>query len=421
MDGSGPREGGGAMKPVILKVGVALVLSATGLILARFVSRKEENEVTSSARNQESTSSSSRRNDGEQEEETEIRGDHQQQQEILGLRSRLEELQRKEYEMELRFERYCNMKEQEVMLMEHKSMLSLEKTQLDFLRRELSGMEEEHKRGQDLVIVFLKLVGEIQELRSENWFLEGQAKKLRRRGKHLYRVLKEKSMRSTSVEKELLKCLDELEMKNSVVKELEGEVKDLKARVDVLQKEKEEVSLKSSEVSYDFEILILYFYVDWILFGFVKMVNVEDYKKVLEEYEDLKKDHANGVSEVINLRWSNACLRRKVMRNETNYEEVTFSPNRNLQEYLEMEEQADALALTVVADHEHHEETNHNDDHHHETSRRKRLMKKLKRWVEGNEKGRSTKLEERCFGRHSLTVEPEDEQMFHSRRSCSSV
>ncbi|CAF1814276.1 hypothetical protein Bca4012_029299 [Brassica carinata] len=398
MDGSGPREGGGAMKPVILKVGVALVLSATGLFLARFVSRKEENEVTSSARNQESTSSSSRRNDGEQEEETEIRRDHQQQQEILGLRSRLEEVQRKEYEMELRFERYCNMKEQEVMLMEHKSILSLEKTQLDFLRRELSGMEEEYKRGQDLVIVFLKLVGEIQELRSENWFLEGQAKKLRRRGKQLYRVLKEKSMRSTSVEKELLKCLDELEMKNAVVKELEGEVKDLKARVDVLQEEKEEVSLKSSE-----------------------MVNVEDYKKVLEEYEDLKKDHANGVSEVINLRWSNACLRHKVMRNETNYEEVTFSPNRNLQEYLEMEEQADALALTVVADHEHHEETNHNDDHHHETSRRKRLMKKLKRWVEGNEKGRSTKLEERCFGRHSLTVEPEDEQMFHSRRSCSSV
>ncbi|KAF3558191.1 hypothetical protein F2Q69_00011121 [Brassica cretica] len=46
MDGSGPREGGGgAMKPVILKVGVALVLSATGLILARFVSRKEDNEL----------------------------------------------------------------------------------------------------------------------------------------------------------------------------------------------------------------------------------------------------------------------------------------------------------------------------------------------------------------------------------------
>ncbi|KAH0882819.1 LOW QUALITY PROTEIN: hypothetical protein HID58_058915 [Brassica napus] len=74
----------------------------------------------------------------------------------------------------------------------------------------------------------------------------------------------------------------------------------------------------------------------------------------------------------------------------------------------------------VVADHEHHEETNHNDDdHHHETSRKKRLMKKLKRWVKGNEK--STKLEERCFGRHSLTVEPEEEQMFHPRRSCSSV
>ncbi|WZY92228.1 hypothetical protein YC2023_064557 [Brassica napus] len=401
MDGSGPREGGGGvMKPVILKVGVALVLSATGLILARFVSRKEDNEMTSSASNPESTSSS-RRNDGEEEEEhTESIGDHQQQ-EILGLRSRLEELQRKEYEMELRFECYCNMKEQEVMLMKHKTMLSLEKAQLDFYRRELSAMEEEHKRGQDLVIVFLKLVGEIQELRSENWFLEKQAKKLRRGGKHLYRLVNEKNRRSIAVEKELLKCVDELEMKNSIVMELEGEVKDLKARVDVLQEEKKQVSIKSSE-----------------------MVSEEDYKRVLEECEDLKKDVANGVKEVINLRWSNACLRHKIMTNGTNYEEETFSPNRNLQEYLEMEEQAEALALTVVADHEHHEENNHHDDHHEhhtETSRRKRLMKKLKRWVEGNEKGRSTKLEERCFGRHSLKVEPEDEQMFHSRRSCSSV
>ncbi|KAJ0258938.1 CHUP1-like protein [Hirschfeldia incana] len=417
MDGSGPREGGGAMKPVILRVGVALVVSATGLILARFVSRKENNEVTSSPSNQESTSSSTRRNDGEQEEEeeTEIPGDHQQA-EILGLKSRIEELQRKEYEMELRFERYCNLKEQEVVLMEHKTMLSLEKTQLDFLRRELSAMEEEHKRSQDLVIVFLKLVGEIQELRTENWFLEEQAKKLRRRGKQLYRVVNEKSRKSIAVEKELLKCIDEFEMKNSVVKELEGEVKDLRARSDVLQEENKEGFIKSSEV-----------------------VSVEDYRKVLEEYEDLKKDYANGVKEVINLRWSNACLRHKVMTNETSYEEVTFSPNRNLQDYLEMEEQADALALTVVADQEHHadqedhhEENNHhdddhehheenNDDHHPETSRRKRLMKKLKRWVEGNEKGSSTKLEERCFGRHSLTVETEDEQMFHSRRSCSSV
>ena len=241
------------MKPVILKVGVALVLSATGLILARFVSRKEDNEVTSSASNPESTSSSSRRNDGEEEEEhTESLGDHQQQ-EILGLRSRLEELQRKEYEMELRFERYSNMKDQEVLLMEHKTMLSLEKAQLDFYRRELSAMEEEHKRGQDLVIVFLKLVGEIQELRSENWFLEKQAKKLRRGGKQLYRLVNEKNRRSIAVEKELLKCVDELEMKNSIVKELEGEVKDLKARVDVLQEEKKEVSLKSLEVSIDFE------------------------------------------------------------------------------------------------------------------------------------------------------------------------
>uniref|UniRef100_A0A1J3EEE6 Protein CHUP1, chloroplastic n=1 Tax=Noccaea caerulescens TaxID=107243 RepID=A0A1J3EEE6_NOCCA len=402
MDGSGPREGGGAMKPVILKVGVALFLSATGLILAMFVSRKEDNEVTSSTSNRESSSPPSRRNDGEVQE-TENQ-DHQKE-EILRLKSAFEELQRKEYEMELRFERYCNLKDQEVMLMDQKSMVSLEKSQLDFFRREVSAMEEEHKRGQDLVIVYLKLVGEIQGLRSENGLLEGKAKKLRKRTKQLYRVVNYKNMRITGVEKEFLRCSDELETKNNIVKELEGQVKDLKANVDVLQEEKEEVSRKLSSNSTS------------------EMVSVEEYRRVLEEYEDLKKDYTNGVKEMINLRWRNACLRHEVMRNGTNYEEITFSPNQNLQE-LVFEDQVDALALTVVD--EHHEENhqnqqNHDDDHHHESSRRKRLMKKLKRWVEGNEKRKSTKPEERCFGRHSLTVEPEEEGMFHSRRSCSSV
>ncbi|CAA7042082.1 unnamed protein product [Microthlaspi erraticum] len=403
MNGSGPREEGGSMKPMILRVGVALFLSATGLILARFVYRKEDNEVTSSTSNRESSSSPSRRNDGEEEEETES-VDHKKE-EILRLKSRFEELQRKEYEMELRFERYCNLKDQEVMLMDHKSMLSLEKSQLDFFRREVSAMQEEQKRGQDLLIVYLKLVGEIQGLRSENGLLEGKAKKLRRRTKQLYRLVNDKNRRVNSVEKEFLRCFDELETKNNIVKELEGEVNVLKANVDVLQEEKEDVSWKLSSNSTS------------------EMVSVEDYRRVLEEYEDLKKDFANGVKEMINLKWRNACLRHEVMRKGTNYEEVTFSPNRNLQE-LVFEDQVDDLALTVVDEH-HHEENqlhqNHDDHHHHETSRRKRLMKKLKRWVEGNEKGNLTKPEERCFGWHSLTVEPEEERMFHSRRSCSSV
>ncbi|CAE6033267.1 unnamed protein product [Arabidopsis arenosa] len=370
MDGSGPRDGG-AMKPVILRVCVAIVLSATGLILARFVSRNEDNEITSSTRNPESSSSPSRRNDEEEERES---MDHQKQ-EILGLKSRFEELQRKEYEMELHFERFCNLKDQEVMLMEHKNMLSLEKSQLDFFRKEVLAMEEEHKRGQDLVIVYLKLVGEIQDLSSENRLLEGKAKKLRRRSKQF----------------------DELETKNYIVKELEGEVEDMKAYVDVLQEEKEELFMKFSNSTSE-------------------MVSVEDYRRVVEEYEELKKDYANGVKEVINLRWSNACLRHEVMRNRANFGEIEFSPNGNLQEMgLENDQADDALALMRVGDEQHKE------CHHHESSRRKRLIKKLKKWVEGNEKGKS-KAEERCFGRHSLTAEAEEERiLFHSKRSCSSV
>ncbi|RID69765.1 hypothetical protein BRARA_C01841 [Brassica rapa] len=336
MDSSCPREGG-AMKPVILRVGVALVPSATGLIFARLVSWKEDNEVTSSASNPESSPSPSRRNGGqEEEEEKESLVDHQKR-EILSLNLRLEELQKKEDEMELRFARYCFLKDKEVRLVERKSMLVLERSHLDFFHREVSAMEEELKRGQDLVIVYRKLVGEIQELRSKTRLLEGEAKKLRIRVKQLHRVVNQKSRKSV---KKLLKCIHELGKKNNFVKELEGQVKGLKANLDLLQEEKE-VYMKSSE-----------------------MVSVEEHRRVLEENEDLN-------TEVSYLRWINSCLRKELMRNGTKYD--------------------GALALTVVA------------DGHHEWG--KKLMKNLKR----------------CVGGHSGTVEPDEEGMFHSRRSCSSV
>ncbi|KAF8101626.1 hypothetical protein N665_0203s0038 [Sinapis alba] len=308
MDSSGPREGGGAMKPVILRVGIALVLSATGLIFARFVYRTEDREETSSASNPESSSSPSRNNDGEQEEKESLL-DHQKP-EIIRMNSILEKLQKKEHEMELLLERCCFLKDKEVRLVEQESMLVNEKSQLDFCCGEVSAMEEELKRGQDLEIVYLKLVGEIQESRSENWFLEGETKMLRIR-----------------------------------VKELEGEVKDLKTNLDLLQKEKE-VYMKSSENS--------------------EMVSVEDHRRVLEEYEDLKR-------KVNYLRCTNCntCLKKELMRNGTKYE--------------------GDLALTVVA------------DKHHGWG--KRFMKKLKG----------------CIGGHSEKVEPGEEEMFHSRRSCSSV
>ncbi|KAG2296444.1 hypothetical protein Bca52824_043113 [Brassica carinata] len=290
MDGSGPREGGGVMKPVYLRVCIAVVLSATGLIMARFESWKEDNEVNSCASNQESSSSPSRNNDGEEEEneEKESLVDHQKR-EIIILNSRLEELQKKKHETELRFEHYCFLKDKEAMLMEQKSMLVLERSQLDFFRREVSAMEEELKRGEDLVIVYSKLVGEIQELRSKNWLLEGETKKLRIRVKQLHRVVNQKSRKSV---KKLLKCLHELGKKNIFVKGLEDQVKDLKANLDLLQEEKE-VYMKSSENS--------------------EMVSVEDHRRVLEKHEDLK-------TEVTYLRWINACLRKELVRNGTKYE-----------------------------------------------------------------------------------------------------
>ncbi|KAF2601670.1 hypothetical protein F2Q70_00024971 [Brassica cretica] len=141
-----------------------------------------------------------------------------------------------------------------------------------------------------------------------------------------------------------------------------------------------------------------------LFFAFVKMVSEEDYRRVLEEYGDLKKDVANGVKEVINLRWSNACLRHKGQAKKL--------MRRGMQLY----------RVQIVSEEDYRRVSEEYGDLKKDVANGVKEMINL-RWSNAclRHKGRSTKLEERCFGRHSLMVEPEEEQMFHSRRSCSSV
>ncbi|XP_010553360.1 PREDICTED: protein CHUP1, chloroplastic [Tarenaya hassleriana] len=409
MNSSSSSSRAESMKPVILKTGVALIVSATGLILARFMTRREDEQViTSSASNPES-SLACREEDGEETglmEDSQTREENDYEQEILSLKTRFEQIQKKENEMEMSFQNYCNSKDREIMLVELKGMLVLERARLEFFGREVSAMEEENKRIQGMAIVYLKLVEKIQCLRSEQGLLRSKAKNLTRRAKDLSCIVKEKNARMRGVERMLLKSLEELEMKNKSAIKMEAEIKELEATIRRLEEEKKGLQSTSSDP------------IPEILYEKTRNT-LEDYKRLLEEHENLKRERADEAKDMINLKWSNVCLRHALMRyreGDDQENDVSFEGDDNFHRHMSLEDQ---MALEAAEEERHHE---HEERGKHETSRRKRLMKRLKRWVEGGEKGKA-KSEERCFGMHSpLVAEPEEgKSVVLARRSCSSA
>lgn len=130
---------------------------------------------------------------------------------------------------------------------------------------------------------------------------------------------------------------------------------------------------------------------------------MEDYNQLVNELGRLQKDRAAEVKELVYLRWSNACLRHELTRNQKQPEhnqgscqsELDFEPKGEAREH-ESEstvlEPPDEPCLGVS----------------HVSSKRPKILERLRRWVDGSEKIRphSSDGEEhdiKCFGRHSVS------------------
>ena len=160
----------------------------------------------------------------------------------------------------------------------------------------------------------------------------------------------------------------------------------------------------------------------------------EDYCRLSEELEKLQKDHAAEHKELIYLRWSNACLRHALMKNNAQQE------YGNEQEISHLETDSEGsieignygldheLATGMALEHNVNEPCFANASTDQACSKRRKLFRRLKRWVEGSDqKGRGRLVEKvrheeavvKCFGRHSVSDDAEEHQ--HARRSCSSA
>lgn len=390
--------------PWLVKAGIPLILSATAFIAAKILSNRAS-PVS--------------------QEEEELQAGSPSVEIETDLVEILEELKRREYELEKRFLIYQDMKERESTDMDIRNKLCMEMKRLEFLAREASLMEAEAKRMENLMVEYLRVVKKLATSGWEKGLLQKKARKLRKRVGEKSKVVKEQSFCIKARDEEMMRSQRELERKSEVIVELENEVRLIKGVADQLNEEKIEIlgKLEMVERSALAKPKI------------EEVVTKEQYDKVVEEVEHKEKDPTEMENELIHLRWSNACLRHELKRCQEQLEsaeedtngksnlELESSPReaRKLQElFNDVECDGSGSPLVCDIDKEGSCLTQNG-----RVSRRKRLARKLRKWVEGGGKiDENQKHEEmiKCFGRHSVAHSEEAYDNFvHPRNSFSSV
>ena len=254
------------MQPAILKVGIPVaIISVAGFVYARIMARKSvlKDYSLKTQVNSFKTSTSDAFEDEDESfhslpstcifsmEDGEPAGDNPDKanvEEILGLRSQIEDLGKMEWELEKQFIRYCDLKDKESMLMELKNRLLLEKTRVEFLDREISWVVTDSEILYNLAAQFMGVLEQLEQGKSENRRLQRRVKRLLRRIKEKSRVMRKQNMKIEAREEEILRNYDELEKRKDVIKKLEDEVREMHKIKDQMQEEKIEL-LKKLEMA----------------------------------------------------------------------------------------------------------------------------------------------------------------------------
>ncbi|KAK9196866.1 hypothetical protein WN943_004999 [Citrus x changshan-huyou] len=410
MDGSASRAQA-IIKPVLLKAGVPLAISVAGFICAKMMARKDD-KVSSLK----SDSYEKFRDDESCHSLNSTSSSFKEDEEII-TNSKLKNYKRGNWR-QMQFARYHDLKEQESLLMELRNMILLEKSYVELLDREVSSVESENKRLENLVVLYLKVLDQLQHWKSESGLLKRKVKKLVRKTKELSDIIREQNLKIESADAELLRNCDVLEEKSNAIQKLENELKELHSVIDQLQEQNSELLNKLQEWHQSAS-------------SVTKIedegTTMENYRQLLNECEQLQKDRAAEAKELIYLRWANACLRHELMRNQAQQEQnqeknriVEFVGGGGIGDY-GIEQHLDGLDMGNV-------EPCYNvaNEGSRAGSKRSRLLKRLKRWVDGSEKMKckfdeKEKHEIKCFGRHSVCSEAEEEHTILARKSCSSA
>ncbi|BBH07718.1 Peptidyl-prolyl cis-trans isomerase FKBP16-4, chloroplastic [Prunus dulcis] len=385
------------IKPMLLKTGIPLALSVVGFICAKLMAKRSLNpkESLSEADDQvlrdgDSFHSFSSTCVFSMEDHEPIIMDanvmnlaesleigynkHELEEEISFLRIGLDDLQNRESELEMQFIHYCDLKEKKSVVVELRNMLLLEMAHVEFFNREFSSMEAESQRLQKLVVEYLRILEQLEYWKSENGFLQRKVKKLLRKASWQSRIMQKQDLKLEAWEAEVLRIYDVLETRTKVIKKLEDEVGERRVVLDQVQDEK----------------------------------NVP-----LEKLELAEKSASSISKELVYLRWSNACLRHELMRNQAQEEQQDQEKNNNLATDFEGSgEIADYGLASMVL--EHNEPCFGIVSGDQACLKRQKLFQRLRRLVEGSDKAKGRRLGEKerheevkCFGRQSVSADAE--------------
>ncbi|KAK6147110.1 hypothetical protein DH2020_018022 [Rehmannia glutinosa] len=360
------------MKPVFLKAGIPLAVTLAGFILAKIATRKSSLPKASSqpSKNQVNIIN-------QEKESCDIYADKLQE-ELLGLKSKIQDFQ--------------DLKDQEIVLMGFENKLMLEINKIEFLEREISLLEGEKQRFDNIKVEYLEILRLLEFSSSENQKLHKRVKKLLKKNRVHCMILRKKSLQIEFKERKILKYETEIESKDDCIKLMEDEIREMKPLTELLQMEKNEISCKLRVQG--------------------EMVTIENYNQLACELDRLQKDEAAEIKELIYLRWQNACLRHELMMRNQEQEQNNFGGIAEIEEFgLDNEinrnnvgqDESYILGLTTQ---------------NHVHSKRRKLIEKLRKWVEGGEKEKHGK--NKCFRRRSVSDGAED-GYFPARKSCSSA
>lgn len=227
-DGTGRSEAYGQL---LIKAGVSLTVAA---LAALFCVRKSSS-VEVLDKGDHSVDSTDKEIDITDEARNKV---------ILGLVDRINELQVKKEEVEGRFERYQSMKEREMMVFEIKHLLQLEMVRGEYLEKEVSSIESEVRRMQDLEIYGMDLFQQVENLKLENCRLKKKEKKYYRKCKEGVRVNGAQKLKIRELEGMIKRSCDEVEKGTYVVNKMAEEISEFQGVVDELRREKMELSDK---------------------------------------------------------------------------------------------------------------------------------------------------------------------------------
>ncbi|KAL9228080.1 hypothetical protein vseg_003696 [Gypsophila vaccaria] len=388
------------MKPMIAKAGISAAFSIAAYMFAKSISKRSNSSIEpSSMKSQKSRLDDEPVGDSESaHSKDEVTTEDLQngyidtlEHKLVDLETQLEELQNLKFDMESRYMRYRALKEKELVLMEVKNEMLLEKTRAEFMLKEIGLAEEENNKIGGLILCFIELLCKFQGLRTENVLLQRKARKTCKRAAHRLMIIRHQKLVIESKDEELMSCRKEIERSDCVIRDFEDEIKQLKEVLDHLQREKIELTNKVDlvEKAYASNIKVE-----------IQENNVtkEEYDKILKELEQVRKDQETQANEITYLKWSNACLRHELVRSH----EQQQHNNDDIQNH-------------------HENENNYNlSNNNNNTSKRRRFIKKIKKWVDGGHIDEKEKKEIKCFGKHYVPEETND-IFVHARLSCSSV